>query len=105
MVSEPFQVVTAQNEEPKDVYMMTDTEKVYVKLNNSASVSKKLDTKTFEAGKKDSFQLSRKNNLFEFGYSTFPYLANKHESIYTRVTLISPLYIVVNHTNHTLLVA
>jgi hypothetical protein len=36
--------------------------------------------------------------LYEFGYATQMYLANKDEFIYTKVTTISPLFIIVNYT-------
>jgi len=48
--------------------MMSNAEKIYVKMDRSAQVSKPLNT--FKPGTLDSFSLSRKNNLFEFGYST-----------------------------------
>ena len=60
---------------------------------------------TFTPGTNERFQIVKKNRIYEYGYSTEVYLANKLDFIYTKITTISPLYIVVNYTKSTILFA
>jgi len=49
--------------------------------------------------------LIKKNRLYEYGYITDIYLASKIDFIYTKITTISPLYLIVNYTKSTILFA
>ena len=83
--------------------MMSNSDEIYAKMNRSAQVSHALNTT--KPNTRGRIEFIRKNYLFEFGYSTDFFLANKNESIYTKVTTLSPLFIVANHTESTLLIS
>jgi hypothetical protein len=83
--------------------MLSQCKQVFAKIEGSKDVSNLIST--FAPGTREKFALVRKNKLYEFGYATQVYLANKHEFIYTKVTTISPLFIVVNYTQSTILLA
>ena len=72
-------------------------------MDNSHDVS--VPITTFAPHTHDRFSLVRRDRLYEFGYKTDVYLANNSEFIYTRITTISPLYVVANLTNSTILFA
>lgn len=85
------------------LYLLSPTKEVWAKMESTTEISQEINT--FAPGTNEKFQLVKKNRLYEYGYSTELYLANKLEFIYTKVTTISPLYIVVNYTKSTLLFA
>lgn len=65
-------------------------------MKNSNDVSAPLNT--YNPNTQGKFSMVRNKSLYEFGYTTDYYLANKSEYIYTRITTISPHYIVKNLT-------
>ena len=87
----------------KKVHMLSQCKQVFAKIEGSKEVSDLIST--FAPGTRERLSLVRKNKLYEFGYATQVYLANKDEFIYTKVTTISPLFIVVNYTQSTILFA
>lgn len=83
--------------------MLNYAREVFAKMEGSSDISDPLHTLT--PGTRSRFQLVRRNRLFEFGYHTDLYRANKGESLFTKVTTVRPLYIVVNYTQSTVLFA
>ena len=83
--------------------MLTSTREVFGKIEGSGYVSQPIHT--FTPGTKNKFQLVQRNKLLEFGYFTDLYRASMSEKIYTKITTIHPLYIVVNYTKQTLIFA
>jgi len=83
--------------------MLSRCKQVFAKIEGSKEISQIIST--YAPGTRDKFQLQRKNMLYEFGYATQMYLANRNEFIYTKVTTISPLFILVNCTQSTILFA
>ena len=83
--------------------MLTSCEEVFAKMEGSPEVSKEILTHT--PGTRDRIKMVRRNKLYEFGYSTDIYLAHMDEYIYTKITTISPLFIVANYTQNTVLFA
>lgn len=110
MVSEPLEVVSSpqlnekiKKQTSKKVHMLSRCKQVFAKIEGSKEISQTIST--YAPGTRDKFQLQRKNMLYEFGYATQMYLANRDEFIYTKVTTISPLFILVNCTQSTILFA
>jgi hypothetical protein len=72
-------------------------------MDGSSDVSNPLNIT--KPGVSDHFSLIRKKRLLKFGYSTDMYLASKDEYLYTKITSIAPLYVIVNSTQYTILLA
>lgn len=85
------------------LYLISPVREVWAKFEAGTDISSEINT--FTPGTNEKFQLVKKNRIYEFGYSTEVYLANKMEFIYTKITTISPLYVVVNYTKSTVLFA
>jgi len=105
-VSTPQVIVSDENdgcselhEKTKKVHMLSTYKEIFAKIEKSEAISEPVHI--FTPGTHNRFQLTRGNKLYEFGYSTELYLANRDEFIYTRVTTISPFFIVVNLTQST----
>mmetsp|Transcript_11125 Transcript_11125/g.7725 ORF Transcript_11125/g.7725 Transcript_11125/m.7725 type:complete len:124 (-) Transcript_11125:68-439(-) len=79
--------------------MMSSTKDIYIKMQGCDDVSKPIHC--FTPGTQSKFALRMQNKLYEFGYSTELYLASKSTSqyIYTKITTIMPLYMVLNQTD------
>jgi hypothetical protein len=72
-------------------------------LEGSISVSNPINI--FNPGCKDKFFLIREKMVYEFAYQTEIFLASKDEYAYTKITTLTPLYVVVNKTSRDLLIA
>jgi hypothetical protein len=83
--------------------MLCQDEQLYVKMENSADVSAPLTP--LKPGHHNKFSLTRRNRLFQFGYSTDVYSVSKNEQLFTRVTTLSPHILVANCTQKTVLIA
>jgi hypothetical protein len=59
----------------------------------------------FNPGCKDKFFLIKDKKVFEFAYQTEIFLASKDEYAYTKITTVTPLYVVVNKTSSDLMLA
>jgi len=62
----------------KKAYMLSDREELFVQVEGSADFSNAVNIQN--AGLKDQFILLKKDELFEFSYSTEIYLASKCRS-------------------------
>lgn len=58
----------------------------------------------FNPGCTDKFFLAKGNELFEFSYKTEIYLACKDDYAYTKITTITPQYVIVNSTKNQILI-
>lgn len=82
------------------MYMLSSTKDIYIKMLDCDDVSKPIHT--FAPGTQSKFYLKMQNRPFQFGYSTDLYLASNSSSqyIYTKITTIMPLYMILNQTEH-----
>jgi len=79
------------------------TKEVWAKIEGSPEVSQPINT--FAPSAQQKFSLVKKNRLYEYGYATEIYLASEQEFIYTKITTLSPLFVIVNSTQQTILCA
>ena len=83
--------------------MLSVREKLVVAIKGSFDVSNPINIQN--AGLWDQFTLTKENERYEYSYSTEVYLATPDDYIYTKITTISPLYVIVNKTKGILVVS
>mmetsp|Transcript_23179 Transcript_23179/g.22656 ORF Transcript_23179/g.22656 Transcript_23179/m.22656 type:complete len:364 (-) Transcript_23179:642-1733(-) len=86
----------------KKVYMLKNENELYVGLGGTLEVSNPINIKN--PGCQEKFGLTKEDFLYEFGYSTEMFLATKDDYVYTKITTISPLYVIINQTKNLLVV-
>jgi hypothetical protein len=59
----------------------------------------------YNPGCKDQIVLISNKKVFEFSYKTEIFLASKEDYAYTKITTITPLYVIINNTLSYLFVA
>jgi len=102
MVSVPLDLDSSQDGHDR-LFMAMQTKEVWAKIEGSPEVSQSINT--FAPNAQQKVSLVKKNKLYEYGYATEIYLASEHEFIYTKITTLSPLYVIVNSTQQTILCA
>lgn len=81
------------------------SDEIYALLQNDLDLSKemsKLDIETTST----QMNLMLKNSSYKYSYSyqTNSYLATQNIDIYTKITTISPQYVILNQTSNTLII-
>lgn len=98
MVTFPFEMDVAPGDglSGAKIHMLSTCKELFARMEDSVDVSKEI--LTHPPGTIDRFELVKRNRLMQFGYATEMYLAHKEEFIYTKITTISPYFVVVNYS-------